>query len=309
MAAVTSSPAVASGFGGDSSQGGGVGRQVISTPCKINTYLGVYAERDGRGYHRVDSLMVPVALYDTVEVTDAPELAVCHTPALEVAPQRTTVWKAAVLLAEELGMEPRVRVDVAARIPERAGLGGSSADAGAVLRALAERWHVDPLDARVVRVAQRVGADVPFFLDPEPGLFGGAGDERIRVFPRLSMPVALVMPPHAGASTAEAYAEFDRIGNSPVSYDAACDALCAGDAAAVAGHLHNNLASAACSLTPAIAGIVAWLATRPGVLGAQVTGSGACSFAICESDETALSIAEEARETCGWRAWATHTLG
>ena len=60
---------------------------------------------------------------------------------------------------------PRVSIDVEARIPERAGLGGSSADAGATLRALAARWGVSPLDPRVIAVARRVGADVAFFLN------------------------------------------------------------------------------------------------------------------------------------------------
>ena len=43
----------------------------VSAPCKVNLYLGVHHETDDRGYHRVDSLMVPVALFDDVVVEDA----------------------------------------------------------------------------------------------------------------------------------------------------------------------------------------------------------------------------------------------
>lgn len=283
--------------------------EVLDIPCKVNLHLGIHREKDGRGYHLVDSVMVPVALYDTVEVCDAPELSVRHEPALEVAPERTAVWKAATLLAEELGVEPRVGVRVTARIPEQAGLGGSSADAGATLRLLARRWGVDPLDPAVVGVARRVGADVAFFLNPEPSLHLGAGDVLERSFPPFEVPVALVMPAEAGVSTKEAYDEFDRSGEVPRDYEEMCSALSAGDVARMAGLLYNNLAPASCRLCEEAAHVEAWLRERPGVLAAQVTGSGSCSFAICESFAAAWSVASRARDEHGWRAWATKTVG
>ena len=152
------------------------GRQTIKIPCKVNLHLGIHAQKDQRGYHKVDSLMVPVALFDTVVVDDAPELTVTHEPQLCVLPERTTTWKAAVLLANKLGISPDVSIDVQVHIPEKAGLGGSSADAAATLYLLAQRWGVDPLDPLVVEVAKAVGADVAFFLDPRPSLMLGAGD-------------------------------------------------------------------------------------------------------------------------------------
>ena len=201
------------------------GAVVVTTPCKVNLHLGVHREKDGRGYHRVDSVMVPVDLCDVVTVEEAPALSVRFEPALEVAPEKTGVWKAAVLLAEALGRQPGVSVSVACHIPERAGLGGSSADAGAAIRALCGLWGVDPLDSRVVAVARRVGADVAFFLNPEPGLYGGAGDVLERTFPAFEVPVALVMPCAEGGSTVAAYAEFDRAGAEPRGYDDLCSAL------------------------------------------------------------------------------------
>ncbi len=283
------------------------GIQVLETPCKVNLYLGVHFGRDARGYHRVDSVMVPVALFDTIEVTDAPALEVRHSPALEVTPEETTVWRAATLLARELGVEPCVRIDVRASIPERAGLGGSSADAGAVLRLLALRWGTDVLDERVVGVARRVGADVAFFLDPMPGLYRGAGDRLERTFPGFEAPLALVMPTADGGSTPEAYAEFDRMGEAPAGYKRVCEALALGDMRAMARELRNNLAPAACSLCGEVGRAAAWLARQDGVLGSQVTGSGACSFALCESVEDADRIAAAARSR-GWRSWSTVTL-
>lgn len=281
---------------------------VVTTPCKINLHLGVHREKDERGYHRVDSVMAPVALFDTVRVADAPALSVSFSPALGVAPEKTGVWKAATLLAEALGVEPAVEIRVDARIPERAGLGGSSADAGATLRALAERWGVDALDPRVVGVARRVGADVAFFLDPRPSLCLGAGDVVERTFPAIELPLALVMPRAEGGSTVEAYAEFDRSGEEPAGYEGMCSALAAGSAAGVAAHLHNNLGPAARTLCSQIGEVEAWLRACPGALAAQVTGSGTCSFAVFESAAAANAAAAGAAAR-GWRSWSTKTLG
>ena len=281
---------------------------VVSTPCKVNVHLGVHAQRDERGYHRVDSAMLPVALCDVVRVEDADELSVSFSPSLGVPVDRTGVWRAATLLADALGRAPRVRVSVEARIPESAGLGGSSADAGATLRARALRWGVSPLDPRVLAVARRVGADVAFFLDPRPSLFAGAGDVRVRSFPDLELPLALVMPRAEGGSTVEAYAEFDRSGTPPVDAGPICDALASHDAAEIAARIHNNLAPAARALCPAAGVVERWLRDLPGVLGAQITGSGTCSFAICESQGAADDVARRAAEF-GWRAWSTKTVG
>lgn len=154
-----------------------------------------------------------------------------------------------------------------------------------MLRALACRWGISASDERVVSVARRVGADVAFFLDCRPGLYLGAGDVLERVFPEFDAPIALVMPSADGVSTKEAYDEFDASGEEPASYAPACEALERGDVDAMAAALYNNLAPSAESLCADVRAVSEWLAAQDGVLASQVTGSGACSFALCESDQ------------------------
>jgi 4-(cytidine 5'-diphospho)-2-C-methyl-D-erythritol kinase len=296
------------------------GRQIIQIPCKVNLHLGIHTQKDQRGYHKVDSLMVPVALYDTVVVDDAPELTVSHEPQLCVLPERTTTWKAAVLLANKLGVSPDVSIDVQVHIPEKAGLGGSSADAAATLYLLAQRWGVDPLDPLVVEVARAVGADVAFFLDPRPSLMLGAGDTLVETYAStIDAPLAIVLPAETGVVTKEAYDQFDASPITPQSYEqlsallrdagnsgAASDQATAGEQLIqqVAGLLFNNLAPAAKSLKPQVAEVEEWLKTQAGVLGAQVSGSGSSSFALCESRDAAEAIAAAAQAK-GWRGFST----
>lgn len=300
------------------------GRQIIQIPCKVNLHLGIHTQKDQRGYHKVDSLMVPVALYDTVVVDDAPELTVAHEPQLCVLPERTTTWKAAVLLANKLGVSPDVSIDVQVHIPEKAGLGGSSADAAATLYLLAQRWGVDPLDPLVVEVAKAVGADVAFFLDPQPSLMLGAGDTLVETYVSIvDAPLAIVLPAETGVVTKEAYDQFDASPIAPESYENLSALLRnAGQGAAgmepapdnaaaskqfiqqVSKLLFNNLAPAAKSLKPQVAEVEEWLKAQSGVLGAQVSGSGSSSFALCESRDAADAIAATAQAK-GWRGFST----
>ena len=300
------------------------GRQTIKIPCKVNLHLGIHTQKDQRGYHTVDSLMVPVALYDTVIVDDAPELTVTHEPQLCVLPERTTTWKAAVLLANKLGVSPDVSIDVQVHIPEKAGLGGSSADAAATLYLLAQRWGVDPLDPLVVEVAKAVGADVAFFLDPRPSLMLGAGDTLVETYAStVDAPLAIVLPAETGVVTKEAYDQFDASPIAPEPYeqlsallrDAGQDVAGMGSAPdnvdaskqfiqQVASLLFNNLVPAAKSLKPQVAEVEEWLKAQFGVLGAQVSGSGSSSFALCESRDAAEAIAATAQAK-GWRGFST----
>ena len=289
------------------------GRQTIKIPCKVNLHLGIHTQKDQRRYHKVDSLMVPVALYDTVVVDDAPELTVTHEPQLCVLPERTTTWKAAVLLANKLGVSPDVSIDVQVHIPEKAGLGGSSADAAATLYLLAQRWGIDPLDPLVVEVAKAVGADVAFFLDPRPSLMLGAGDTLVETYTStIDAPLAIVLPAETGVVTKEAYDQFDASPVAPESYEQLSALLrAAGQVVSdnqliqqVAKLFFNNLAPAAKSLKPQVAEVEEWLKAQPGVLGAQVSGSGSSSFALCESQEAADAIAAAAQAK-GWRGFST----
>ena len=284
--------------------------QTVQAPCKVNLHLGIYAEKDARGYHRVDSVMAPVGLCNTITIEAAPETSVAFEPALDGLVRRNATQRAVELLSQELGVDECVAVRIKRCIPSGGGLGSSSADAGSVLRALAERWDVDPLDQRVIDVARRVGADVAFFLKPVPSLLRGAGDALEKTFPTLAeMPLALVMPEGCASSTREVYEEFDRVPTAPESPDALCGALARGDASGVAAHLYNNLAPAALRLKPVMGEPADWLSQQPGVIASQITGSGSCSFAICESASAAERIVRTAENEHGWWAKAVFTVG
>lgn len=285
-----------------------VRRVVLSAPAKVNLYLGVHEGRDERGYHRVESLMVAHSLADEVRVEPAGQLEVRCVPAVDFPQEHNTAYKAARLMGGLAGREPAVRVTLCKQIPEQSGMGGSSSDAAAVIRALCRLWGLDPLSDEVRGVAAQVGADVPFFLDPVPTLLGGAGDIPEEAFPALdSVPLVLVRPAGPGVSTPACYRAFDERPVPVPPLDPLREALRSGDVRAVAAHIGNNLDSVACRLLPADAEVRAWLVAQPGVLAAQVTGSGSCVFGICET-EGAAERAAKAAQGCGWWSKTAKTV-
>lgn len=280
----------------------------LSAPAKINLYLGVHTERDDRGYHKVDSLMAAVGLADIVTVAPAQELTVQTVPASDFPMQKNTAYRAAAAMAERYGREANVCVTIEKHIPLCAGLGGPSTDAAAVIVALAELWGVDRSDPALDDIARGTGADVPFFLHASPAFYVGGGDVLATEYPALpATPVVLVKPREASVSTIEAYRRFDE---NPVPADkpgAIASALRAGDAETAYTLIHNNLGVISAQMEPQIQTVLDWLRAQDGTIAVDVCGSGACSFAICDTAATASNLAASARQN-GWWACATELI-
>ena len=243
---------------------------VDRAPAKLNLCLYLGPVRDD-GLHELRSLFCPLALSDRVSVTssdsDSDEV-VCEAVA------GPNLAEAALARLRERGWKsPPLRIEIDKRIPVAAGLGGGSADAAAVLR-LAE-GDIEGLE----ELAAELGADVPSQLSPGFSLVAGAGERLERL--DAPAPVGVVLIPFdRGLSTAEVYAEADRmeLGRSIGELEEISDELrrvAGGGASPLAypGLLANDLEAAAVSLRPEIAGALDAL-RKVGAGAVFVTGSG-----------------------------------
>lgn len=280
----------------------------LSAPAKINLYLGVHTERDARGYHKVDSLMAAVGLVDTVTVTPAQVLTVQTVPTSDFPMQKNTAYRAAAAMAEHYGREANICVTIEKNIPLCAGLGGPSTDAAAVIVALAELWRVDRTDPALDDIARSIGADVPFFLHASPAFYVGGGDVLATEYPALpATPVVLVKPREASVSTIEAYRRFDETPVPAEKPGAIASALRSGDAETAYALVHNNLGVISAQMEPQIQTVLDWLRAQDGTVAVDVCGSGACSFAICDTVVTATNLAALAQQN-GWWSCATELI-
>ncbi len=182
--------------------------------AKINLYLDVTGRRSD-GFHSLRSVMQTVGLSDslTVDVMPAREpsvtLSVRGRYRIPVG-EGNLAHRAATLYMKEAALPLRVRVTIDKRIPVAAGLGGGSADAAAVLRALNRAAHGRLGEGRLAELAAALGSDVPFCLFGHTRLCEGRG-EVMRPLP-APFPLPLVIAPsRERISTPVAFAALDRL--------------------------------------------------------------------------------------------------
>lgn len=283
---------------------------LITAPGKINLHLGVHPRgtdvvAEERGYHRVDTVMTSIDLADTVAMAPHDELLVRMVPEADFPMEQNSAYKAAVAMGEAFGRDPKFAILIDKHIPVRAGLGGPSADAAAVIMGICHFWKIDPTDPRIDAVARSIGADVPFFLYGPPAYLSGRGDVMEEMYrPLTGTPVALVKPLNGGVSAADAYAEFDRDPQVPVDIEPMLQAMRDHNEVGIFSNVHNNLGAAALRLSPQMGEILDWLRSQDDVRVADVCGSGSCLFAVCKTQMAAEKIALSALNDHGWWAQA-----
>ena len=283
----------------------------LRAPAKVNLGLRILARRPD-GYHELESLFALLDVADllTLEVAraDAPSVRLRLEPAGTGAPADASnlAVRAAELFMAEAELALRVEIALEKQTPVAAGLGGGSSDAGAVLRAL-DAFAPDALPPeRLAKLALRLGADVPFFLDPRAAWVHGVGEriEPVRGLPELPLVLA---GPGEPLSTREVFRVYDVLhpdtrrsaGGPPADLSRLRT-----DPAALAALLHNDLEAAAVRLCPAIRRLRAELAAR-GALAVGMSGSGPTLFGVFESPAAARAAAATPLQKPGWLRVAT----
>ena len=180
-----------------------------AAPAKINLRLRILA-REASGYHQLETLFLRLALADDVLVraTDgARSLDVDGEVDVRLlgATERNLAWRAADAYATVTGWPAGYAIELTKRIPVGAGLGGGSADAGAVLRVL-DAMSPRPIgEPALLAIAARLGADVAFLTSERPYVLAwGRGERMLDLRAPDEREVLLVLPPF-GVNTAEAY--------------------------------------------------------------------------------------------------------
>lgn len=251
--------------------------QTLLAPAKLNLCLFLGPRRDD-GLHELCSLFEPLALADPVEITELGAGERDEVLCSGIEGENLAGRALAALRARGWGRTP-LRVEIEKRIPVAAGLGGGSADAAAVLRLA--KSEVDDLAG----LAAEIGADVPSQLEPALALVRGAG-ERVERLPEPVAHAVVLLPDGGGLSTAEVFAEADRL---DLGRDGTDLEELAGELRAAAGAgasplaytelLVNDLEPAARSLRPEIGEALDRLREAGAPL-ALMTGSGPTAFGL-----------------------------
>ena len=265
--------------------------------AKINLTLDVLDKRED-GYHDLKSVMQTVSIRDDIEIdigTGKPWTIVCEKEDIP-NDERNLAWKAAKLFFDTTNKDPEgLEIRITKRIPSQAGLGGGSADAAAVLRALNRHYDAPFSILALAELGAQIGSDVPFCVLGGTAMVEGRG-ERLRKLPDMPDCFIVVCKPEFSCSTAELYAELDHstIAKRPDN-KAMESALYAGDLGKIAENIWNVF-------DPIVTkdhlelNYIKSIYNSYGAVTSQMTGSGSAVFAITDSFEYAAVICNMLRD-------------
>lgn len=261
--------------------------------AKVNLTLAVRGRR-ADGYHELESLVTFAGVHDVVVLeagAGAGRVAVSGRFAQYISGENLLVRGLALLREADarLRLGP-VRLEK--NLPVAAGLGGGSADAAALLRAVRRANAGRALGVPWMEIAARLGADVPVCLGDRPALVSGIG-ERVVALRELPPLPAVLVNPGVHLSTTRVFAALNA-GPAPSAVAVPTPPEFR-EVGAVLGYIaerSNDLERAAIALAPAIGEVKAAIEAQPGCHLAGMSGSGPTCFGIFGRRESARRAAD-----------------
>ncbi len=278
----------------------------LNALTKINLSLDIINKRPDN-YHNVRMIMQTLELHDIVKIEKASEGIKVSTdnPAVPDG-EGNIAFRAAKIFLDITHISYGVKISIQKRIPVAAGLGGGSSDAASTLKGMDKLFNTDINENILIDMAEKIGADVPFFLKGGTALAEGKGEilTGLKKLPELNV---LLVNPGFEISTSFAYSQFK-------SYDIIerpniqllLNAIDNGYWDILASNMRNVLESVITLRFPVV-GEIKSLLLKFGAMGSMMSGSGPTVFGIFPNKVSA-SRAYKALINIGWKCWLTTTV-
>jgi 4-diphosphocytidyl-2-C-methyl-D-erythritol kinase len=239
----------------------------VPAPAKLNLFLHVVGRRDD-GYHLLQSVFALIDWCDTLHFERRADGALARRDLGARLPEDDLCLRAARVLQAESGSSLGADISIDKRVPWGAGLGGGSSDAASTLLALNRLWGLHWPRERLLQLALRLGADVPFFVGGRNAWVEGIGERLtpIELAPRWWA----VLKPAVAVPTAAVFGRTGLVGN-------AAPAILSDFLADPVGFGRNDLQTPACAYSSEVSEALALLQARYGA--SRMSGSGSAVFA------------------------------
>lgn len=261
---------------------------IIKAFAKINLAIDV-KKKDENGYHDIDMVTLPITLHDVLEMEQLISrhgiFITSDDPSL-ICDEGNLAFKALKAMEDNFSFSKGYRIQIYKRIPMNAGLGGGSADAAGIIRAICKLYNMDAHDPKIIKVARSIGSDVPFCLLNKPARVLGTGENIIPLDSKLDYHV-IIIKPHKGLSTKDVYEKYDTIPEEEREHpdiSALIEAIKIGDEQKMFENMKNGLYKPASLLCPVISGILNDF-KKMGFPLYSMTGSGNACFALSKNLE------------------------
>jgi 4-diphosphocytidyl-2-C-methyl-D-erythritol kinase len=264
------------------------------SPAKINLTLEIVGKRPD-GFHELATWMLPVGLYDTIEIEEASQPSfISNVPELAGDPSNLVI-RATQSFTQAASIDTAYAIRLEKRIPMGAGLGGGSSNAAVTLQLL-NKLHGFPLRGeQLEELAAKLGSDVAFFLDGRSAWCTGRGERtEARLFPDRFW--ICLFKPGFSVPTAGAYRAHARLAEN----------LKRGEETVTPwGKLRNDLEPAVLPKYLFLALLKEWLKEQSESLFALMAGSGSTIFAIVQNRAEGETLQARFREQFGKWTWST----
>ncbi len=265
----------------------------VKANAKINIHLKIISTRED-GYHNLEMVMAPIDLYDTISIdvlSEEYETNVEFDDYSIPLGANNSVNKAIELLRKKYKFKEEFDVYIEKRIPSQSGLGGGSADAAFIMRAIVDLLNLPASEEELIELGKEIGADVPFFLINKTAKVEGIG-ESITPFELKDKPYVLLIKPFLGCSTKEVYEKYDLLDkNNDGDIYKTINALKEGDLKKVDVHRVNDLEKPACEILNDIKTIMNCL-KYDGFETVGMSGSGSTVFALSFNKDLCIQKSE-----------------
>jgi 4-diphosphocytidyl-2-C-methyl-D-erythritol kinase len=267
----------------------------VLAPAKVNLSLKIVGRRED-GFHEIETFIAPISLYDELGIDKQPRWIDfnCDNASIPSGDENLVV-RAAKTFFQTTQAKGGVSIVLHKKIPDGAGLGGGSSDAAATLLALNQLFDTKLTRKALVKMAETIGSDVPFFMFQSAATCKGRGElvTPVELRERLSI---LLLKPEFGVSSSWAYSHWQDSKEIPrVAYGAQ----------EFAGQTFvNDLERSVFEKFVFLAELKMWLLKQTEVGAALMSGSGSTVFAVMRANADADALAKEARAELDRELWA-----
>jgi 4-diphosphocytidyl-2-C-methyl-D-erythritol kinase len=266
----------------------------IAAQAKLNLHLRILS-REASGYHSIETIFHRIDLADDIALTiTSGERTLDVTGGDTGPPESNLAYRAAASYSAHSGWPRGFRIELDKKIPIGAGLGGGSADAAAVLRALNSLSPQPIPGAGLSYLASQLGADVTFLASESVMALAWGRGERLLDLAPLPRRDILLMTPEFSVSTADAYRWLDEdrdIQALPV-IPLVMDRVALTTWDYITGFARNDFEAVVIARHPRLEGYLEAL-RRSRASFAAMTGSGSTIFGVLDSPAQFAKIPTE----------------
>ncbi len=253
--------------------------------AKINLTLAVEGKRDD-GYFNINSIMVPVELHDTLQITKSEGFEiVCDE--FQIPITENLIYKSFSLMRDRYNLDSNIKVHLTKRIPHEAGLAGGSADCSATIRGVNRLFNLDLTYEEMKGIALELGSDTAFCLYQQPAIVSGRGENLEFIDSAYDGQVVIIKPPF-GNSTKGVFSMFDHNDFGNVNNENVINALLSNDKNLLVNSWYNNLEDAAFSYNSKMESTIK--SVRKICENSIMSGSGSTILLISDVDNKKLDL-------------------